>query len=38
VLGKTVTFNGLVLQLDGTGAGYFLGNSASGFVVFEPTP
>jgi hypothetical protein len=38
VLGKTVTFNGLVLQLDGTGAGYFLGSSASGFVVFEPTP
>ena len=37
VLGKTVTFNGLVLQLDGTGAGYFLGSSASGFVVFEPT-
>jgi hypothetical protein len=38
VLGKTVHFNGLVLQLDGTGAGYFLGSSASGFVVFEPTP
>jgi hypothetical protein len=38
VLGKTVNFNGLVLQLDGTGAGYFLGSSASGFVFFEPTP
>ncbi len=38
VLGKTVNFNGLVLQPDGTGAGYFLGNSASGFVIFEPTP
>jgi hypothetical protein len=38
VLGKTVNFNGLVLQLDGTGAGYFLGSSSSGFVIFEPTP
>ena len=38
VLGKTVSFNGLVLQVDGTGAGYFLGNNASGFVSFEPTP
>jgi PKD repeat protein len=38
VLGRTVSFNGLVLQGDGTGAGYFLGSSASGFVVLEPTP
>jgi polygalacturonase/PKD repeat protein len=38
VLNKTVNFNGLVLQLDGTGSGYFLGNSASGFVVFESSP
>jgi len=37
-LGKTVNFNGLVLQLDGTGAGYFLGTNASGFVIFWPTP
>jgi hypothetical protein len=38
VLNKTVNFNGLLLQLDGTGSGYFLGTNASGFVVFEPTP
>ena len=37
-LGRTVNFNGLVLQLDGSGAGYFLGSNTSGFVVFEPTP
>ena len=36
-LNKTIEFNGLVLQLDGTGAGYFLGSSVSGFVTFEPT-
>jgi hypothetical protein len=38
VLNKTINFNGLVLQLDGSGGGYFLGVNASGFVVFEPTP
>ena len=38
VLNKTIKFNGLTLQLDGTGAGYFLGTDASGFVVLEPTP
>ncbi len=38
VLNKTIKFSGLMLQLDGTGAGYFLGADASGFVVIEPTP
>ena len=38
VLNKTIKFNALMLQLDGTGSGYFLGNSASGSVVLEPTP
>jgi PKD repeat protein len=37
-LNKTIPFNGLVLQPDDNGAGYFLGNSASGFVIFEPSP
>jgi polygalacturonase len=38
VLNKTINFNALVLQLDGTGSGYFLGTNASGFVVVEPIP
>jgi hypothetical protein len=38
VLNKTINFNGLVLQLDGTGSGYFLGTNVSGFVVIEPIP
>ena len=37
-LNKTIKFNGVLLQLDGSGPGYFLGNSASGFVILEPTP
>ena len=37
-LNKAIKFNGVLLQLDGSGSGYFLGNSASGFVVLEPTP
>ena len=35
VLSKTITFNGLVLQTDGPGAGYFLGSSESGYVLVE---
>jgi hypothetical protein len=33
-----VNFNGLVLQLDGAGAGYSIVSTASDFVIFEPTP
>lgn len=35
---KTIGLNGLLLQINGSGAGYFLGTNQSGFVVIEPTP
>ena len=39
VTGKTTKFQGVVLQLQNFGAGYFLGTNESGFVTFElPTP
>ena len=38
VLGRTIGFNGVMLQGDGSGGGYFLGSSGSGFVTFEPSP
>ena len=34
-INKTVTFNGLLLQIDKSGAGFFLGTSQSGFVTIE---
>ena len=37
-LSKAISFKGLVLQIDGSGAGYFLGTNESGFVIFEPSP
>jgi uncharacterized repeat protein (TIGR03803 family) len=35
---KTVGLNGLLLQINNSGAGFFLGTNQSGFVVIEPTP
>ena len=35
---KTEILNGLLLQINGSGAGFFLGTNESGFVVIEPTP
>ena len=37
-LNKTISFKGVLLQLDNSGAGYFLGTSQSGYVTIEPTP
>jgi hypothetical protein len=37
-LNKTVSFKGATLQADQSGAGYFLGNSQSGFVLTESSP
>jgi len=37
-LNQTVTFKGLVLQLDKTGAGYFVGPSETGFAVIQLLP
>ncbi|HUJ10797.1 MAG TPA: choice-of-anchor tandem repeat GloVer-containing protein [Verrucomicrobiae bacterium] len=37
-INKTVGLNGLLLQIDNSGAGFFLGTNQSGFVVIEPTP
>ena len=34
-LSKTVHFNGLSLQLDGSGAGLFLGSDETGAVILE---
>ncbi|HUI06684.1 MAG TPA: choice-of-anchor tandem repeat GloVer-containing protein [Verrucomicrobiae bacterium] len=36
--GDTSVFNGLLLQSDNSGAGFFLGSDRSGFVVIEPAP
>ena len=38
VLNKTVSFNGVALQFDGTWAGSFLGADSTGYVTVEPTP
>jgi hypothetical protein len=38
LLNKTISFEGLVLQIDSAVAGYFLGTDTSGYVVFEPRP
>jgi uncharacterized repeat protein (TIGR03803 family) len=35
---KTFKFNGLLLQTDNSGAGFFLGTNQSGFVTVEPVP
>ena len=35
---KTVGLNGLLLQINSSGAGFFLGTDQSGFAVIEPTP
>lgn len=35
-IGKSVKFNGLLLQDTGAASGYFLGTSESGFVTFVP--
>ena len=37
-LNKTISFKGVLLQLDNFGAGYFLGTNETGFVTIEPTP
>jgi PKD repeat protein len=37
-LNRTVTFRGLVLQPDKTGAGYFMGTGETGFAVIELLP
>jgi hypothetical protein len=37
-LNKTITFKGVLLQLDNSAAGYFLGTNQSGFVTIEPPP
>jgi PKD repeat protein len=37
-LNKTISFKGVLLQLDNSGAGYFLGTNESGYVIFEPPP
>ena len=36
--GKTSKYNGLLLQPDYSGAGFFLGSTQSGFVLIEPSP
>jgi uncharacterized repeat protein (TIGR03803 family) len=36
--GKTSAFNGVLLQSNQSGAGFFLGTNQSGFVVLEPAP
>ena len=40
LLNKKITFKGLVLQTDSSGAGYgyFLGTNESGYVTIEPVP
>jgi len=38
VLHETISFNGLVLQRDSAGAGYFMGADASGSVTLQPMP
>jgi PKD repeat protein len=38
LLNKTVKFTGLLPEFRSTGAGYFLGLTESGFVIFVPTP
>jgi hypothetical protein len=35
---KAVVLNGLLLQINSSGAGFFLGTNQSGFAVIEPTP
>jgi uncharacterized repeat protein (TIGR03803 family) len=35
---KAIAFNGLLLQIDHSGAGFFLGTNQSGFVLIEPSP
>jgi uncharacterized repeat protein (TIGR03803 family) len=35
-VGKTTKLNGLLLQPDNTGAGYFPGSSQTGFILFGP--
>jgi uncharacterized repeat protein (TIGR03803 family) len=37
-INKTVPLNGLLLQINNSGAGFFLGTDQSGFVVLDPTP
>jgi hypothetical protein len=37
-LNKTIGFKGLMLQLDGSGAGYFLGTKQSGYITIAPVP
>jgi hypothetical protein len=37
-LSKAISFKGSVLQLHGSGAGYFLGSNESGYAIFEPAP
>jgi hypothetical protein len=36
--GKTSRYNGLLVQPDNSGAGFFLGTNLSGFVILEPAP
>jgi len=37
-LNETITFKGLVLQIDKNGAGYFVGSSETGFAVIQLLP
>ena len=37
-LNETISFKGLVLQIESAGAGYFLGTDESGYITFEPAP
>ena len=37
-LDETISFKGLILQLEKDGAGYFLGTSESGFVIIQLVP
>jgi hypothetical protein len=37
-LNETISFKGLVLQLDKTGAGYFVGTSETGLAIIELLP
>ena len=37
-VGKTTKLNGLLLQSDNTGAGYFVGPTQTGFIIFDTTP
>jgi hypothetical protein len=37
-LNETISFKGLVMQIESAGAGYFLGTDESGYITFEPAP